>query len=342
VNDLLIGLLSSLLASNAPAVVSNLVQKTTGVRITVTDPNDPVERELARLMKEDDAAQAEVDRWIQDRDKTGIAPGEVEKAALRAKIFNRFAPIKKGYDDLLNAHPNHARGRLAYGSFLSDIGEEEAAEAQWEKAREADPKNPAAWNNLANHYGHYGSVRKAFDYYAKAIELEPDESVYYQNLATIVFLFRKEAMEHYGISEQEVFSRSMALYRKALVHDPENFRLAAEVAQTYYGIKPPTVGDKALDRKAELKLAHEALAAWQAAFRLAGSDLERETIQLHFTRWQINSARFDEARQSLNLVTNAALAVSKRTLLNKLARRETGAKGTNNPAGLTGETPDKP
>ena len=45
-----------------------------------------------------------------------------------------------------------------------------------------DPKNPAAWNNLASVYGHHGPMAKAFEYYTKAIELNPGESVYYHNL----------------------------------------------------------------------------------------------------------------------------------------------------------------
>jgi len=329
VNDLLIGLLSALVATNPPAALSNLVQKKTGLSVAVADPNDPVEMAYQKLMAEDDAAQAEVDDWILQRQKAGLNESEVEKAAFRTRIKRRFQPVLKGYEDFLEAHPHHAKARLAYGSFLNDIGEEDAAEAQWEMAREADPTNPAAWNNLANHYGHDGNVRKAFEYYAKAIALQPAEPVYYQNYATTVFLFRKDSMEFYNITEQEVFAKAMELYRKALSLDPENFNLAAEVAQTYYGIKPPKSDDAAVNRAAELKLADEALAAWQVALRLARNDLERESVHLHFTRWQINSGRFDEARKNLDLVTNELLAVSRRTLTRKLTNQLAAATATN-------------
>lgn len=331
-NDLLIGLLSALVATNTPLAMSNLVQKKTGLAVAVANPNDPLAQAVKKLMEADDAAQAEVDRWIQERQKLDRKESDVEQAAFRAKLLRRFEPVKKGYESFLEAHPNHAEALLAYGSFLNDIGEEEAAEAQWEKARNADPKNPATWNNLANQFGHNGDVKKAFGYYAKAIELEPDESVYYQNLATTVFLFRKDAMEHYQITEAQVFEKAMALYQKALALDPQNFRLAAEVAQTYYGIRSAKGEDTEAHRAAERKLADEAMAAWRTALKLADNDLERESVHLHLTRWQINTGRYKEAQQSLNLVTNETLAASKKTLTRRLAESEGRGQKTNAPA----------
>jgi len=331
VNDLLIGLLSALVATNPPAAVSNLVQKKTGLSVAISDANDPVERAYRKLMADDDLAQAEVDGWIQERNRLSDTQTDIEKAGLNLRIRRRFEPVIKGYEDFLAAHTNHANARIAYGSFLNDIGEETAAEAQWQKAREMDPKNPASWNNLANFYGHNGDVRKAFEYYAKAIELDPAEPVYNQNLATTVFLFRKDAMEFYKITEQEVFAKAMGLYRKALSLNPENFSLAAELAQTYYGIKPPKSDDTNATRQAELKLADEALAAWRTAQKLSSNDLEREGIHIHFARWQINSGRYGEARKNLDAVTNDFWSASKRTLTRKLTENESGMKWTNTP-----------
>lgn len=324
-NDLLIGLLSALVATNPPAAVSNLVQKKTGLSVAIADANDPVERAYRKLMADDDAAQAEVDGWIKERNRFGDTQTDVGKAALNLRIKRRFEPVVKGYEDFLALHPNHANARIAYGSFLNDIGEESSAEAQWNKACEIDPKNPAPWNNLANFYGHNGNVKKSFEYYAKAMELDPTEPVYVQNFATTVFLFRKDAMEFYKITEQEVFAKAMGLYRKALSLDPENFSLAAELAQTYYGVKPPKFEDTNATRQAELKLADEALAAWQVAQKLSSNELEREGIHIHFARWQINTARYEDARKSLAAVTNEVWAASKKTLVTKLNTREAAA-----------------
>jgi len=334
VNDLLIGLLSAAVATNSPIALSNLVKQRTGVSVPVAQSNDPVEQSYQKLMADDDAAQAEVDGWILERQKSGQKESDVEQASFRARIKRRFEPVIRGYEKFLEAHPDHANARLAFGSFLNDIGDEAAGEAQWEKARELEPKNPAPWNNLANFYGHRGDVKKAFGYYEKAVELAPAEPVYLQNFATTVFLFRKDAREHYKITEQEVFAKAMGLYRKAVALDPENFSMAAELAQTFYGIILPKGEAPAVRRQAELKLAEEALAAWQVASKLARNEAEREGINIHFARWQINSDRLAEARKSLDAVTNEMWLPSKRTLVKKLEGREAAARGTNDAPGV--------
>ncbi|HSY09805.1 MAG TPA: hypothetical protein VK840_02710, partial [Candidatus Dormibacteraeota bacterium] len=237
-NDLTIGLLSVLLATNQPQAVSNLIQQNIGVSVPIVNPNDPAEQELQKLMADDDAAQAEVDKWIRDNNAFAAQGAGESKAELNKRILARFDPVRKGYEDFLRRYPDNARGHLAYGSFLNDIGDEDASVEQNETARKLDPKNPAAWNNLANYYGEHGPLTNAFTDYSKAIELNPAEPVYYQNFATTVYLFRKDAEQFYGINEQQVFDKALTLYQKAVRLDPGNFPLATDYAQSYYGIKP--------------------------------------------------------------------------------------------------------
>jgi len=81
-------------------------------------------------------------------------------------------------------------------------------------------------------------LTNAFVDYAKAIELNPTESFNYQNLATTVYLYRKDAIVVYHLNEQQVFDKSLTLYRKAIQLDPDNFPLATDYAQSYYGTRP--------------------------------------------------------------------------------------------------------
>ena len=310
-NGLLIGLLGALVATNQPRAVSNVVQQTTGVPVSIPNPNDPAEKELDQLMDKDDAAQAEVSKWIQDNNAFAAQGAGESREELNRRIMARLNVIRKSYEDFLRRYPDFADGYLAYGSFLNDIGEEETAMRQNEKASRLDPKNPAAWNNLANYYCENGLLTNAFTDYAKAIELNPAEPVYYQNLATVVYLFRKDARAFYGISEEQVFDKSLALYRKAVQLDPENFKLATDYAQSYYGIRPLRTND--------------ALVAWTNALQIAHNDVEREGVYIHLARIKMAAGRFAEARAQLAAVTNSMYADLKHLLERGLAQRENKA-----------------
>ena len=313
-NELLIGLVGALIATNQPLAVSNLIRQNAGVSVTTVNPNDPAEKALAELMARDDDVLAEVDKWIRDNNAFAAQGAGESKEALNQRIRARLDSVRKDYEDFLRRFPNSARGHLAYGSFLNDIGEEEAAGAQCGIAAQLDPKNPAAWNQLANYCGEHGPLTNAFVDYAKAIELDPAEPVYYQNLATTVYLFRKDAGAFYGINEEQVFNKALALYRKAMQLDPQNFLLAADYAESYYGIRPLRTND--------------ALGAWTNALQIANDDNEREGIYLHLARIKIAAGRFAEARSHLNNVTNAAFADVRHRLERNLAERENPATNT--------------
>jgi tetratricopeptide (TPR) repeat protein len=311
VSNLALGLLGALLTTNQPLAVSNLVQQETGVSVTMPNPNDAAERELEQLMADDDDALAQVDQWIRSNN-AAMTEGQGEsREVLNQRIRARFNTVRTNYIAFLRRHPDSARGYLAYGTFLDDIGEEQTAKVQYENAAQIDPKNPAAWNNLANYYGENGPTTNAFADYAKAIELDPTEPVYYENLATTVYLFRKAARTFYDINEQQVFDKALALYRKAMQFDPDNFDLATDYAESYYGIKPLRT--------------NEALVAWTNALQIAHNDVEREGVYIHLARVKIMAERFDEARVQLDAVTNAFYAGLKAVLERNLVRREEAA-----------------
>jgi cytochrome c-type biogenesis protein CcmH/NrfG len=311
VSDLTIGLLGALLATNQPQAVSNLVQQQTGISVAIPNPNDPVEKELRQLMEDDDAALAEVDQWI--RANNAGAPGVTgaSRDALNQRIHARLDTVRTNYAGFLRRHPDSARGYLAYGTFLNDIGDEDGGKVQFDNAAQIDPKNPAAWNNLANYYGENGALTNAFADYAKAIELDPTEPVYYQNLATTVYLFRKDARAFYGITEPQVFDKALGLYRQAIQLDPDNFELQTDYAETYYGIKPLRTND--------------ALVAWTNALNVAHNDVEREGVFIHLARIKIVTGLFAEGRAQLDAVTNAFYADLKRLLERNADEREHAA-----------------
>jgi tetratricopeptide (TPR) repeat protein len=317
VNELLIGLVGALVATNQPLAVSNLIQQNAGLSVSIPNPNDPAEKELHQLMIEDDAALAEVDKWIRDNDAFAAQDAGESKEELNRRIRARLDVVRNKYKDFLQRYPNFARGHLAYGTFLNDINEEGLAGSEFKIATQLDPKNPAAWDNLANYYGEHGPTTNAFASFAKAIELDPNESVYYQNLALVVYLYRKDAMAFYHINDQQVFDKALALYQKAIRLDPDNFPLATDYAESYYGIRPLRTND--------------ALAAWTNALQTAHNEAEREGVYIHLARIKIATGRFDEARAHLAAVTNSIYAGLKDRGERNLAERENAAT---NPAAV--------
>ncbi len=317
-NRLIIGLLSVWLAGSQLVPAAEAPSKEPKPPSSSSPDNDPVEQAYLQLLRQDDAAQEEADRWIKEADAFRAKGAPFSHESLNARIEQRFAVVRKAYEDFVQQHPDHVRARLAYGSFLYETKDEDEGVAQWEKARQLDPKNPAAWNNLANHYGHRGPVEKAFEYYQRAIDLAPDEPVYLQNLATTTYLFRKDAMAYYKITEKQVFDRALELYRKAVKLDPDNFPLATDYAQSYYGIKPLRT--------------EEALAAWNYALKIANDDFERQGVYVHLARVELNSGLFDQAQKHLDLVTNDFYNGLKSRLQRNLLEKQGKAVPTPAPA----------
>lgn len=323
-SDLLAGLLGALLATNAPQGVSNLVVAEAGFSFPLASTNDPVENRFYRILLDHDASEKEIQGWMDNADGLPKEGGAGRSATtLDLKIQRRLEGVKKEYQDFIELHPNHLNVRLAFGTFLSDSHDEEGAYAQWETARQLAPSNSAAWNNLANYYGHRGPVKKAFEYYGKAIELNPAEPVYFQNLATTVFLFRADAREFYHLNEQQVFDKSLSLYRQAIKLDPDNFALITDYAKSFYGINPPRWKD--------------GLAGWTEALKVAHDDGEREEVCIHLARIHLKLGDYDEARANLAVVTNASNAAFKTRLTRNLNAALEKAKTNAPPAAAVGK-----
>jgi len=309
VNILLIGVLALLLAAPEDVKTREAPRKKT---VRAADA-EAVERDYDKLVEKDEAALQQIEKIVSEFDQFAAKGAPGSRGVLMARVDELIDGVKKSYEEFLQRNPNHVDAHLAYGSFFNEIGEEEEAIKQWEKARGLDPKNPASWNNLANIFGHHGPIKKAFQFYEKAIELDPKEPVYLQNLATTVYLFRKDAVETYRIDEQQVFNKALDLYQQAMKLDPTNLVLATDFAQSYYGIQPTRVED--------------ALKAWNHCLTLAKNDVEKQGIYLHLARVELNAGRFDEAEKHLALVKDPTMDELKGRLSRNLERKKAELKG---------------
>jgi tetratricopeptide (TPR) repeat protein len=280
---------------------------------TPVAPKDPgtdqqIEREYQQILADDDAAQAEVDRWVRENDGQKTKLGGISQEALEARIRERFKPVLQAYERFTRLHPEDARACLAFGNFLNARHDEAGAQKQWEKALELDPKNAALYNNLACRYSESGQVQKAFDYFDKAIEFASSEATHYHNFGDSVYVFRKSAMDHYGLTEQQVFEKALRLYSNAVRLQPLSFSFGWDFAQTYYALKPLST--------------EPALVAWTNTLRTARNETERESVYLHFARIKMLAGRLDEAHEHLRAVTNVAHLELKTRLLRRIEEEE--------------------
>jgi tetratricopeptide (TPR) repeat protein len=292
-----------------PAVSTRAETKGKGTGAALQEKN-PVTQAYEKLLERDEAALQEIEKIVTEFEAFQAQGAAGPRGVMIAKIDGIIDRMKNEYEEFLQHNGRHVDGFIAFGSFLNEVGDEEGATAQWEKARELDPKNPTPWNNLANIFGHIGPVKKAFQYYEKAIELDPTEPVYIQNLATTTYLFRKDAVETYRIEESEVFDKALGLYRQAMKLDPTNLVLATDYAQSYYGIQPLRTND--------------AIAAWNHCLSLAKADVEKEGVHLHLARVKWRVGMLDEAQKHLDMVKDPSMQVLKNRIQRNIEKKRKG------------------
>jgi len=153
------------------------------------------------------------------------------------------------------------------------------------------PKQAAEyWNDWGTEYSRTGPMTNMFVCYLNAVRLMPHESTYHRNLATSLFMYRKDAKDFFGVDEAQVFSMSLREYRKARILEPDNFELAKELALAHYAIRPFR--------------ADEALAEWDRVLALAEtkSAVDIEEVYLNLGRVNYMAARYAEAQKWLSKV----------------------------------------
>ena len=313
-NRFLAAILGAALFAGVASAATNLTGQADNDATAASATNSTEQDELDSVMRDDDRALDDVNRWIEENNAYAARGAGESKDELNKRILARLQDVRDEYENYLKKYSTNAPAYLAYGSFLDNIGDEDGACGQYEKSQKVDPQNPAVWNNLGNYYGEHGPTTNAFADYQKAIDLDPTEPVYYENFATIVYLYRRDAEEFFSINETQVFDKSLALYQKAIQLDPKNFTLWTDYAESYYGIRPLRTND--------------ALAAWTNALKVADNEMEREGVYIHLARIKIAAGRYAEAQGHLDAVTNAVDAAMKARLERNLREREKAGTNT--------------
>ncbi|MFL2942430.1 MAG: hypothetical protein ACJZ68_02535 [Limisphaerales bacterium] len=253
------------------------------------------EKEFAQILQADNTAITQITSWIHNN-LDRIQENETERNALALRIRDRLSPIRQLYTDFLKRYPDHARARVAYGSFLTHIDHRQGAIDQWKQALKTDPKNAAALNNLAIHLGTVAlqssqtrGIQEAFRALDKAIQLNPKEPLYRHNYATLLCSFRKPAARHYKIKPQQIIQKAIGEYDAAIKLSPKQFEYAADRAEAFLDLTP---------------FPHaEAIHAWKAAFAIAGTPDERDWAHLQTAIAHYKGEKWKQVEDSLKRMT---------------------------------------
>jgi tetratricopeptide (TPR) repeat protein len=238
---------------------------------TLAVTNDPA---YERILAADDALMAQP-----------LTRNVIQNANWRARLRR----VEADYKLYIATHPGDAQAVADYAGFLYDQGRHDEAVTFWERALKLDPKFARVYNDLAVHYGHYGRAADALRYHQKAFELDPSDPVFHFNWATTCFLFRKDAKDVYGWSEDEIFRHSLDEFRKARDLATNDYEYATAYAQSFF-----------MWKKADWQ---EAAEAWQFCVNAAPSEVERQRAYGYVARADIRLGRYDDARAALDKIT---------------------------------------
>jgi tetratricopeptide (TPR) repeat protein len=278
------------------------------------DPRD-AERQFRFLLSRGDELRAQSDEF-----------GNHTSAAVTNHWKAQFHRLEGDYQHFLNNHPQHARAMVAYGDLLYEEENEEAGVRWWEKAIAADPREPYAYNELANHYGHFGKADEALRYYEKAIELAPTESIFRFNWATTCQLFRKESHAVYGWSVDEIFQHSLEQFRSARDLSPQDYDLSTAYAETFYQMPKPDW--------------REAYKAWQFCLNQLLTDSQRQFVCANLARVCIRLERYDEAREWVSKLSGSGQDSVRRAIERKIAESSKVSAGSTATNTVAPRTPD--
>lgn len=207
----------------------------------------------------------------------------------RVMVTVRAWRAERAYRAFLERHPDHIGARIMYGNFLADTGREDESAQQWMRVLQTNPNVAVAHNNLGEYWLHRGEIARAFAFFDRARQLEPNRAVYHYNWASAVFAYRKDAKEVYGWNVDEITTQSLEAFRKARDLEPHDFTYANAYAEMFY-FTPEADWEAAYD-------------AWQFCLKQNLTEPVRQRIYARLARVCMHLKRFDEAAEWLRKIT---------------------------------------
>lgn len=203
---------------------------------------------------------------------------------LELSVLARGAPAKEQaklrrmYADLERNYPLDASIENGYAEFLWNIEDREQAMRRWRAAEQIDPRNGVVLNHLGGAHLAIGEVRQAFNWFTRAVEVEPNNPLYHFNLANVAFVFRHDLEK----GDENAFALAHHHFAEASRLAPADAEYARAYAEVFYSIPNP-------DWSA-------ALAAWN---RFREVTTNKDFALLNLARVHMKLGQKDQARACL-------------------------------------------
>lgn len=253
----------------------------------------------------------DVYRWLLELPAFAEDAAEEPNHLLSRRIDHRFKLFCDALAEFRGKHPEAKGVELIEAPFRSEILRLLELVRRLEVSRHEQPESPEPWSELAEQLLHAGRVAEAFGCHEKTLKLLPLEASYYSDFGTVLLLYRVDAAAHYQLTMQAVFDKALGMYRRGMSLEPENFRAAVALAESYYLVTPARLV--------------EGQAAWEHALKLAKDESERNEATVHLARYAILRGRPNLAKVYLEQVKEPRFTMPKLALQRRILDAEKAA-----------------
>ena len=191
------------------------------------------------------------------------------------------------HEKFLQENPTSVAAHSSYAEFLADHGNFRAAVVHWRTAQQLAPGSAAIANSLGGVYLQMGKAADAAAGFARAIDLDRDNSVYHFNLGNLEFVLRRDLAAAWKMEMPDLLRLALAEFREASRLSPNDLEYARGYAETFYAMPDPDWS--------------EAEVAWKHVLSLS---TERDFVYLHLARVCLKRRDAKGARQFLNRIVD--------------------------------------
>jgi tetratricopeptide (TPR) repeat protein len=252
----------------------------------------------------DEAAEAQL-KDIVERQKFIFAKAEAAGPTLdEDELRSQLQQLCNEYDAILRRNPSFVPALVSYALLLGKVDMRKESVGLLLKANQLDKNLPLVKNQLGNYLAEEGKPVDAMRYYLAAIDLEPQEPLYHYQLGTLLAEARDDFLKAGQWTRAELDKTMQEAFSQAVKTAPGDWRYGYRYGLSFYDVEQPNW--------------ENALQFWKDFEKTMNKGVEQQTCRLHQAKVLIALGRSDDARTTLDTVTEPSLGAQKEKLLSEL------------------------